>query len=263
MSTYKVNLRLTGGFLVAAASIVGTAQSSSAQQPVEPNTSTTDVLLSLDKSASLAAADANSRDGCTFMRDAGEPMHGILKRRTGRELAITVPQGYLPIPFPAQGKIGEDGTLLLFLHRTNPLPYALADMRGKFAKGVQDWLQLLLWDFRSLDTIKNTALTTPVIMKGYIDDLSYNGQDLVRLPPTSGSSSIDVLVSAGPQPLRDVIVCSRKRTGLHSSPQCRHSTVINGIHSTFTYGRQHLSEWPQIKSNVRTLLACLVDQGDR
>jgi hypothetical protein len=215
------------------------------------------VSLNLTNSTSSAAGHLNSRNNCAFIPDAGEPLHGILKRQTGRELSITVPQGYLSKPFPAQGKIGENGTLLLFVHRTNPSPYPMADMSGKLAKGIQDWIQLLLWDFRSLETIKNTALTTPVITKGYIDDLSYNGKDLVRLTSASGSSSNDVLVSGDSQHLRDVIVCSRRKVGMSNNPQCRHSTIINGIHSTFTYGRQYLSEWTAIKFNVRNLLSCL------
>ncbi|BCH67441.1 hypothetical protein RvVAT039_pl02740 (plasmid) [Agrobacterium vitis] len=200
------------------------------------------------------------------MSEGGEPVRSVLKRLTGPPVSVVVPKYYFGGPFyPKDGQPGSDGTMLLYMHRENPLPYRTFDMRGKLARNIQDWMDVLLVDYISLDRVAEASLSiTRATRKGerLNTPLDQYGLRKFEIPEELNDGRIDLFFAGDINNKTDVIHCGRVGPYGAVNPQCEQTTMLQGIKLSFTYSRRYLSEWKSMKDNVALLIHCIVQEKD-
>lgn len=213
--------------------------------------------------AATADSDTSFTEECKFMADAGRPVHGILKRLTGPEVPIVVPTLYFgdAMSRPRDGRAGYDGAVLLYMHQSNPMPYPLSKTRGKLEAGIQDWLNVLLWDYISIEKSAETALSvyTQATRKGETVPTAADAYGLQRyvIPEELNTRGIDLFFAGDPSAKTDLIQCSRGLPSGSVNPQCQLTTEFRGIKTSIVFQRRYLSEWQSTKSNVALVLHCI------
>ena len=225
------------------------------------------MLLSPGVSASVAEPAPAPAD-CSFMDEAGEPVRSILKRLTGPEVPIVIPKFYFggPFVYPKDGQPGQDGTLLLYMHRANPMPYPIPQMKGKLERGIQDWISVLAFDFISIEVSAAATLSvyTRSTRNGETLDTPRYDYGLYRyaIPEDLNDSKIDLYFAGDPDRKTDVIHCGRVGPYGKTNPQCEQTTVLHGIKTIYTYNRRYLHDWQNMKANVARLIYCITNPKD-
>lgn len=204
---------------------------------------------------------------CSFMNEGGEPVQSVLRRLTGPPVSVVVPKYYFGGPvYPKDGRPGSEGTMLLYMHRENPLPYRISEMKGKLARGIQDWMDVLIYDYISLDRVAEASLfaSTRATSKGERLNtlLDQYGLRKFDIPEELNDRRIDLFFAGDLNNKTDVIHCGRVGPYGAVNPQCEQTTLLQGIKLSLSYSRRYLSEWKNMKDNVALLIHCIVQKKD-
>nr|WP_298097899.1 hypothetical protein [uncultured Shinella sp.] len=199
--------------------------------------------------------------GCDFSAVDSPILTGTLRQVDRPDTKIQLPRTYLPGPFyPKDGQIGADGTLLMHMQVERFTPYPIQDMRGKIAKGEDDWIMLLITQIKPLEWIAQfTAEFNSGKEKGtrFTEIPQANG--LLKLDYAPLTLQKDTYVARENSHVTDVIACfvnNDPQTKLY--PNCQHMTSASGIDIEIVYPMRELKNWKVLRERTRKFIACMI-----
>ncbi len=199
--------------------------------------------------------------GCDFSAIDGPILTGVMPRIGKPSVALQVPKAYLPGPFyPRDGRLGANGSLLMYMQIDRFTPYPTNQMVGKIARGEDDWIMLLLYQIRSLEEIapwnaRFNARAQPGTKFNEI--VQENGLLKYDYSPPLMSKETYIAREAGK--ITDLITCSiNNYPGSRTYPNCDHITSAGDVDIKITYAARELNNWRAIRDRTRKFVACLI-----
>lgn len=208
-----------------------------------------------------AAAAKSGPLACDFSKIEGPILTGSMPWPERQNVTVRVPQAYFYGPiYPSDGQIGNQGTLLMKMQIERFTPYPVEEMTGKIAKGLDDWIQILISPVDSFEDIAQWSAEFNA-MKPHGTKFAlvkeYNG--LLRYDYSPVILGQQVYIAKAGDEITDIISCSISNPKSYKIyPNCNHISTASGLDMQITYPRRELKNWFLIKERAQAFIACLI-----